>query len=82
MARQSPNGRPLVGRRLNDTAALVRNGLPKPQGCYELHYPPSAECMVTDMVSGGTRPDFSACPNPAPDPGNTFARACDYMKCK
>lgn len=79
MARQSPNGRPIVGKRLNDTVAIVQRGINRPQGCYELHYPPSAECMVTEVSQFGTRPDFSECPNPAPDRGNTFARAKDFL---
>lgn len=79
MARQSPNGRPIVGKRLNDTVALVQNGIPRPQGCYELHYPPSAECMVTPVDQFGTRPDFSERVNAAPDRGNTLARCRDYL---
>lgn len=80
MARQSPNGRPLVGARLNDTVAIVQNGIPPPQGRYELHYPPSAEAMVTNPSDGGTRPDFSEIRNASPDRGNTMARTHDYMR--
>jgi hypothetical protein len=80
MARSSPNGRPLVGRRLNDTAALVQNGICPPQGCFELHQRPSPECMVTEVDQLGTRPDFSDCQNPAPDSGNTMRRTMDYLK--
>lgn len=80
MARQSPNGRPLVGARLNDTVAIVRNGLPPPQGRYELHYPPSAEAMVTNPADGGTRPDFSEARNSAPDRGSTMSRTKDYWR--
>jgi hypothetical protein len=79
VARRSPNGRPLTGQRLNDTSALVANGICPPQGCYELHQRPSPECMVTDMDKFGTRPDFSDCPNPAPDKGDTLRRTVDYL---
>lgn len=77
MARSSPNGRPLVGQRLNDTRAIVARGINPPPGCYELHYPPSAECMVTPTSAGGARPDTS---NGASDVGNrSLARTIDYL---
>jgi len=79
MARQSPNGRPLAGERLNDTSALVARGIPAPQGRYELHWPPSAEAMVTDVEQCGTRPSFSDVVNPTPDPGHTLRRTVDYL---
>jgi hypothetical protein len=82
MARQSPNGRPLVGKRLNDTAALVRKGINPPPGCYELHSRPSPECMVTDIVDGGCRPDFADVANPSPNSGNTLGRTLDYLRSK
>lgn len=82
MARQSPNGRPLTGQRLNDTVALVQKGMCPPRGVYELHYPPSAEAMVTDVADGGTRPDFSEAHNAAPDRGNSMARAVDHLRRK
>jgi hypothetical protein len=80
MARQSPNGRPLVGSRLNDTVALVRKGTCPPPGRYELHFSPSAEAMVTDVSAGGTRPDFSEAHDASPDRGNTMARALDHLR--
>lgn len=80
MARQSPNGRPIVGKRLNDTVAIVQNGLPPPQGRYELHYPPSAEAMVTPVEQGGCRPDFGGRSNPSPDKGATVPRTRDYLR--
>jgi hypothetical protein len=80
MARQSLNGRPLVGARLNDTVALVQKGTCPPQGLYELHSRPSVEAMVTDVSNGGARPDFSEAHNAAPDRGNTMARALDHLR--
>jgi len=53
--KQTYSPRPLRGERLNDTRALVANGIPPPQGAYELHYRPSAEASVTDPSQGGTR---------------------------
>ena len=50
--------RPLRGDRLNDTSALVANGIPPPQGAYELHSRPSAEAAVTDPAQGGARDAF------------------------
>lgn len=80
MARQSPNGRPLVGQRLNDTKALVNKGSCPPQGRFELHSGPSAEAMVTDIADGGTRPDFSEAHNASPDRGNSFSRTVDHLR--
>lgn len=54
----SYSSRPLRGDRLNDTRALVANGIPPPQGAYELHSRPSAEASVTPPELGGTRDDF------------------------
>ena len=82
MARQSPNGRPLVGSRLNDTVALVQKGTCRPPGRYELNFSPSAEAMVTEVDDGGTRPDFSEVHDASPDRGNTMARAADYLRRK
>lgn len=80
MARTSPNGRPLTGQRLNDTRALVANGIPPPQGAYELHSRPSPEAAVTDVSQGGVRDALlSNRPNPCPDSGDTMRRAIDYM---
>jgi len=79
MARRSPNGRPLVGQRLNDTAAIVSRGICPPQGCYELHYPPSAECMVTPIEQGGMKCPTDG-PTVAPDRGRPLARSVDYLR--
>lgn len=80
MARRSPNGRPLTGKRLDDTAAIVANGIRPPQGCYELHWPPSAECMVTPVSQGGTRPEGEG-RNASPDKGTrNISRAVDYLE--
>ena len=80
MARQSPNGRPLVGQRLNDTSALVAKGIRPPPAVYELHSRPSPEAMVTEPAAGGCRPDFSEVRNPSPNHGNTFGRARDFLR--
>jgi len=80
MSRRSPNGRPLTGRRLCDTTALVNASIPKPQGCYELHWPPSAECMVTPIDQGGCKPPSSGDLGASPDRGNTARRAVDYLR--
>jgi hypothetical protein len=80
--RQSPNGRPLAGKRLNDTAALVARGINPPPARYELHYPPSAEAMVTPVDQDGARPDFSEVENPSPSRGATLSRAVDYLERK
>jgi hypothetical protein len=82
MARQSPNGRPLTGQRLNDTVALVQKGVCPPQGRYEANQSPSAEAMVTDISDGGTRPDFSEAHNASPDRGSTMSRTADYLRRK
>jgi len=80
MARQSPNGRPIVGKRLNDTAAIVARGINPPPAVYELHWPPSAEAMVTEPEKGGARPSFENVINPSPDRGATASRAVDYLE--
>lgn len=69
--------RPLAGRRLNDTAALVAKGICPPQGIVSVMDGTSPEAAVTVM-----KPSTEFIRNPAPDPGNTFSRACDYMGCK
>lgn len=79
MARQSPNGRPIVGKRLNDTVALVSKGVCPPRGVYELHSAPSPEAMVTPPERGGARPEFGS-QGSCPDSGNTAARARDYLR--
>lgn len=79
MARTSPNGRPLTGRRLDDCSALASRPIPPPQGCFDLHSRPSPECMVTPVEQMGTRPDFSEVVNPAPDNGATLRRSVDYL---
>lgn len=78
MARQSPNGRPIVGKRLNDTVALVQKGVCPPPARYELHSAPGPEAMVTPVTSGGTRPEHNG--NSHPDAGNTVARTRDYLR--
>lgn len=67
--------RPLMGRRLNDTVALVQKGICPPQGIMSIMDGSSPEAAVTVL-----RPMSMS--NPAPDGGNTFSRACDYMGCK
>ena len=79
MARGSPNGRPLMGQRLNDTKALVANGIPPPQGAFELHSRPSAEASVTPPEQGGAKHTWAEVPNPTPDAGDTFRRTVDYL---
>lgn len=77
--RQSPNGRPIVGKRLNDTVAVVQRGVRSPPGVYESHYPPSAEAMVTPVEQGGARPESEA-QGARPDSGNTISRTRDYLR--
>lgn len=74
--------RPLRGRRLNDTAALVAKGICPPQGAYELHSRPSPEAAVTAPEAGGTRDTSMGGRNPAPDGGNTLRRTVDYLDCR
>jgi hypothetical protein len=78
MARQSPNGRPIVGQRLNDTVAVVQKGIKPPPAVWESHSLPSPEAMVTGVMEGGARPE-EGIKNPSPDQGNTIARTRDYL---
>lgn len=77
--RQSPNGRPLVGQRLNDTVTLVQRGIKPPPARYEMHYGPSAEAMTTPIAEGGTRPDYDP-QGRRPDSGHTMSRVRDYLR--
>jgi hypothetical protein len=81
MARQSPNGRPLVGARLHDTKALKARGLSPPPARYELNQGPSPEAMMVPPEAGGARPHDYA-PDPSPDRGATFRRAVDHLRRK
>ena len=58
--------RPLAGRRLNDTVALVAKGICPPQGLVSVPDGTSPEAAVT------YKPDYTYIRNPAPDGGNLY----------
>lgn len=76
--RQSPNGRPLVGNRLNDTSAIVAKGIRSPRGPSSVTESPSAECCTDPQCYGGLYNGSVA--SPAPDHGHTFRRAVDHLR--
>jgi len=78
---QTYQSRPLRGDRLNDTVALVRNGIPPPQALWELNSRPSPEASVTPIAQCGARDASRDLINPSPDRGNTFRRTVDFMRC-
>lgn len=76
--RQSPNGRPLVGDRLNDTSAIVAKGIKPPRYPSSIAESPSAECCVSGERLGGLLGGSVA--SPAPDYGHSFRRAVDHLR--
>lgn len=67
-------------KRLNDNKALVKNGIPPPEGMLGMGPPTRARFgMQSSPEASVSIQAPSGKPNPAPDSGSSLRRSVDYL---